>query len=148
MTLLMLDESMSGWRPKTSKLGGLPNYTYEPRKPVPLGTMLKNDVECTTGCLLFQDVLQMREHQVRKDYFGMDSYLRDNGKINVHTAEVLRQVVGANITPGGWMGGDSWFGSVSSAVEVKCRLNVNSTWIIKQNNQFFPLKALHAILTA
>ena len=25
---LMLDESMSGWRPKTSKLGGLPNYTY------------------------------------------------------------------------------------------------------------------------
>ncbi len=37
--LLMLDESMSGWRPKTSKLGGLPNYTFEPRKQIPLGTM-------------------------------------------------------------------------------------------------------------
>ena len=37
--LLVLDESMSGWRPKTSKLGGLPNYTLEPRKPVTLGTM-------------------------------------------------------------------------------------------------------------
>jgi len=34
--LLMLDESMSGWCPKTSKLGGLLNYTFEPRKPVPL----------------------------------------------------------------------------------------------------------------
>jgi hypothetical protein len=38
--LLMLDESMSGWRPKTSKLGGLPNITFEPRKPIPLGTQL------------------------------------------------------------------------------------------------------------
>ena len=34
---LILDESMSAWRPKTSKYGGLPNYTFEPRKPVPLG---------------------------------------------------------------------------------------------------------------
>jgi hypothetical protein len=37
--LMLVDESMSGWRPKTTNLGGLPNYTYEPRKPVPLGTM-------------------------------------------------------------------------------------------------------------
>ena len=41
-----LDESMSGWRPKTSKCGGLPNITHEPRMPVPLGTMLRNAVEC------------------------------------------------------------------------------------------------------
>ena len=39
---LMLDESMSGWRPKTSKRGGLPQTSYEPRKPVPLGTMIRN----------------------------------------------------------------------------------------------------------
>ncbi len=30
---LMLDESMSGWRPKTSKRGGLPHISHEPRKP-------------------------------------------------------------------------------------------------------------------
>eukprot|EP00797_Seminavis_robusta_P009610 Sro169_g074980.1 n/a (342) ;mRNA; r:10060-11085 len=40
VVLLMLDESMIGWRPKSTKTGGLPNLTYEPRKPVPLGTML------------------------------------------------------------------------------------------------------------
>ncbi len=37
--LLLIDEFMSGWRPMTTKLGGLPNYTFEPRKPIPLGTM-------------------------------------------------------------------------------------------------------------
>jgi len=51
--LLMLDESMSAWRPKTSKYGGLPNYTFEPRKPVPLGTMFKNAVECITGIFMY-----------------------------------------------------------------------------------------------
>jgi hypothetical protein len=27
--LLLLDESVSGWQPNTTKLGGLPNYTHE-----------------------------------------------------------------------------------------------------------------------
>ena len=64
--LLMLDEYMSGWRPKTSKLGGLPNYTFEPRKPVTLGTMFWNGVECTTGCIFFQDVVMNPEFQHNK----------------------------------------------------------------------------------
>ena len=59
--MLMMDESMSGWRPKTSKLGGLLNYTYEPRKPIPLGAMFRNAAECITGCLVFQDVVQLPE---------------------------------------------------------------------------------------
>ena len=37
--LMLIDESMSGWHPKMTKLGGLPNYTFEPHKPVPLKTM-------------------------------------------------------------------------------------------------------------
>ena len=64
--LMMLDESMSGWRPKTTKLGGLPNYTFEPRKPVPLGTMFRNGVECISGVLVVQDVVQLLEHQAWK----------------------------------------------------------------------------------
>ncbi len=51
--MLLLDESMYGWRPKTSKLGGLSNYTYEIRKPVPLGTIFRNSVECINGVLVF-----------------------------------------------------------------------------------------------
>jgi hypothetical protein len=93
----MLDESMIAWRPKTSKLGGLPNYTYEPRKPVPLGTMFKNGVERLTGCLVFQDVVLIIEQQQEKLYFNADSHLLDNIKISAHTAEVLRQVESANV---------------------------------------------------
>ena len=36
---LVLDETMIGFRPNTSKMGGLPNITHEPRMPVDLGTM-------------------------------------------------------------------------------------------------------------
>ncbi len=116
--LMLVDESMSGWRPKTTKLGGLPNYTFEPRKPVPLGTMFRNGVECITGVLVVQDVVQNPEKQSLKTYHGDVSALPDNSTIPAHTAEVLRLVGGANIPEGGWVGGDSWFGSVTTAIEV------------------------------
>jgi hypothetical protein len=135
--LLLIDESISGWRPKTKKLGGLPNYTFEPRKPVPLGTMFRNGVECITGLLVVQDVVQNSEQQSRKDYSFVRSNLPDKSIILAHIAEVLRLVEGADIPQGGWVGGDSWFGSVMSAVEVGLRFGVNSTWIIKQNQQWY-----------
>ncbi len=64
--LILIDESMSGWCPKTNKVGGLPNFTFEPRKPVPLGTMFCNGVECITGLLVIQDVVQNSEQQSRR----------------------------------------------------------------------------------
>jgi len=144
--LLLLDESMSGWRPKTTKLGGLPNYTFEPRKPVPLGTMFRNGVECISGVLVVQDIVQNPGQQSRKPYNGLPSAMLDNSEIMVHTAEVLRLVTNATIPEGGWVWGDSWFGSVMTAVEVMKQCGVHSTWIIKQNQQWFPMKALKAVM--
>jgi hypothetical protein len=63
-----------------------------------------------------------------------------------HTAEVLRQVKGANIVSGGWVGSVAWFGSVMTAVEVKKKMEVDSTWIIKGNHYFYPMAGLHAVL--
>jgi hypothetical protein len=146
--MVMLDESMSGWRPKTSKLGGLPNISFEPRKPVPLGTMFRNGADCMSGVLVFQDVVQAPESQSKKKYFNESSHLPGNPPITAHAAEVLRQVEGAQIPKGGWVGGDAWFGSVLSAVEVMVRFNVFSTWVIKGNTDFFPMHALHSVLTA
>lgn len=57
VVLLIMDESMSGWRSKTSKLVSLPNFTFEPKKHVPLGTMFRNAAEFKSGCLVFQDVV-------------------------------------------------------------------------------------------
>ena len=149
--LLMLDESMSGWRPKTSRLGGLPNITFEPRKPIPIGTMFKNGVECISGMIVFQDIVQAPDVQAKKKFFDDETHLpggRNPTKIGAHTAEVLRQVEGANVARGGWVGGDAWFGSVATAVEVKRRLGVHSTFIIKNNQYFFPMSTLFNVLKA
>jgi hypothetical protein len=148
VNLLMMDESMSGWRPKTSKLGGLPNYTYEPRKPVPLGTMFRNSVECISGCLIYQDVVQLPEVQHRKDFYELPSSLPGNQEIKSHTAEVLRQVEGSGLKQGGWVGGDAWFGSVMTCVEVWKRFGVYSTFIIKNNSNMFPMQQMFAVLKA
>ncbi len=68
---LLMDESMSAWRPKTSKTGGLPNFTFEPRKRKPLGTMLKNGVEATTGIMVTQDIAEGADAQREKNTMGM-----------------------------------------------------------------------------
>ncbi len=51
----LLDESLSAWRPRKDKTGGLPNISFILRKPEPLGTEF-NSMACSlTGiCLLFQ----------------------------------------------------------------------------------------------
>jgi hypothetical protein len=61
---------------------------------------------------------------------------------------VLHLVENAKILKGGWVGGDSWFGSTATAVEVMRRFGVHYTWIIKQNQQRFPMKPLYAVLKA
>ena len=60
----------------------------------------------------------------------------------------MRQVEGAGLSEGSWVGGDSWFGSVLTAVEVKLQHGVHSTWIIKQNSNLYPKAPLQAILKA
>ena len=154
--LLMLDELMSGWRPKTSKCGGLPNISFEPRKPVPLGTQLKNGVKCLSSMFVFQDIVQVAEVQQQKEFLFDDyeegipamSSMPSNPEMAAHVAEVLRQVKGAGVPDGRWCGGDAWFGSVMSCVELRMRLGVFSTFIVKSNHQMYPKAALHKVLTA
>ena len=71
-----------------------------------------------------------------------------HAKVSEHTAKVLHLVEGAQIPHGTWVGGDSWCGSMITAVEAMKRNGVCLTWIIKQDNADFPMKALHAVLNA
>jgi hypothetical protein len=98
--------------------------------------------------LVVQDVVQNPEMQARKFYHGERSFMPDKSDITAHTAEVLRLIENAKLPVGGWVGGDSWFGSTTAAVEVMQRFSVNSTWIIKQNQSWFPMKALYAVIKA
>jgi len=154
--LLMLDESQSGYRPKTSKAGGFPYILYEPRKPVPLGTMFRNGVECLKGIMVCQEVMMASEHQQQKKcWFDPDNNnvplacaMPNIPPISASAAEVLRQVEGAALVKGGWVSGDAHFGSVQSCVELKTWFDIFSAFIVKHNKRFFPMETLHAVLTA
>jgi hypothetical protein len=80
------------------------------------------------------------------EYYGDPSIMPTDAKIGTHTVEVLRQVEGANVVDDGSVGGDAWFRSVITSVEVKTRLNVDLNWIIKGNHAFYPMEVMHAIL--
>ena len=56
-----LGESMPRCRTKASKLGKIPNWTHDHRKPTLLGTILKNSVECESGIIACNDVVQNPE---------------------------------------------------------------------------------------
>ena len=141
---------MSGWQPKTSKRGGLPQISHEPRKPVPLGTMIRNAVECTTGIFVHHDLVDLSNVQWRKKYSlpPETSHLPKKEDIRYHCADVLRQCEESKVVKGGWVGRDSWFGSVESCLELKKRFNVYLTFIIKQNVNYFPKQVLHKVLLA
>ena len=99
-------KSMSRWRTKTSKLGGLPNCTCEPRKPVSLGTMIKNFTECESGIIVCNDAAQNLEIQHGKKHSKDKSKLPDGSKILVHAVELLMQAEGAGLEIDGWVGAD------------------------------------------
>jgi hypothetical protein len=67
-----------------------------------------------------QGAVQNPELQAQKAYHGDLSSLPDKSTTTVHTAEVLWLVNNVRITKGGWLGSDSWFGSVTMAVEAIC----------------------------
>ena len=144
----ILDESMSGWRPKTSKTGGLPNITFEPLKPKNLGTIIRNSAECVTGMIVNHDIVQGQAEQAKKKYVDAKSSLPKGERIQAHVAEVLRQAESSKVTKGGWIGGDAWFGSVNTCVELMKTKGIFSTFIIKQNLNYCPTQVLHSILLA
>ena len=103
LMFLMLDKSMSGYYPKISKLGGLPNYTHKTRKQVALGKMLKNSECWSAGMIVYNDVAQNPEQQSRKKHSKDKNSLPDESNILVRTAEVLRQVEGTELEKNSWI---------------------------------------------
>ena len=110
--------------------------------------MFRNACECITVCLVFQDVVQLPELQNRKQHHGSESKNPRMYDIGAHTAEVLRQVEGAGLQQGAWVGGDARFGSIPTVFECFCRFGVYSTFVVKNNVHLFPMAALHAVLKA
>ena len=130
---LALDETMSGFRPKTSPCGGYPNITYEPRKPCKISAMIRNAIECITGMFAFQYPAEDIVSQRLKDHMQEESnlHLPRDGNMPVHTAEVLCRTKGAGLVEGGWVCGDAWFGSIMTLIKPMIRQGVFSSKLLE-----------------
>ncbi len=51
----------------------------------------------------------------------------------MHVAEVLQQAETSQVMKDGWIGGDAWFGSVNSCVELMKLKGVHSTFIQEES---------------
>jgi hypothetical protein len=110
----ILDESMSAFRPRTSKYRGLPNISYIIRKPEPLGTEFKTSVCPTLNIMTYMEVCKGKEGMKNKPF---------HHTLGATTACAVRMAQGTcqstNDNKVEIVKGDSWFGSVKSVVKIK-----------------------------
>ena len=124
--LRVVDESMSGWKPRTSETGGLPFVSFVPRKPRSLGTEFKNVACPETGMLTYLELQRgknpMRELKYYKEFgttvacalrlFEGSSYGGQGNKERREAEKDKRKEQ---------MIGDSWFSSLRLAEEMGSR---------------------------
>ena len=122
----VLDESMSAWKPRTTKTGGLPVLTFVKRKPEPLGTEFKCVADAETGIMLFLEVQRGKEGMKGSKYFS------EHGATMSCTVRLLEgssysgqfekeRVTAKNVGRKEIIVGDSWFSSVQVAEEIALR---------------------------
>ena len=125
--ILVLDESMLPWKPRSTKTGGLPHLSYIPRKPNPFGTEFKVVAD---GAI---DVFCGIEIQEGKKSMRNLPYVRQFGAICACTLRLLELCkespvhyrVNSAEDEIDWLKlkrqlviGDSWFSSVQTCVKV------------------------------
>ena len=103
----ILDESMSAFVPKKTKLGGLPNISYIQRKPEPLGTEFK------VGSCSVIKMIKTLEIQEGKDRMKAKKYFTELGATAGCSMRLAESGCGEDSAGG--IKGDSWFGSVKVA---------------------------------
>ena len=140
----VLDESMSAYCPRTTRLGGLPNLSYVFRKPEPLGTEFKSSVCTVTKIMTHLEIQRGKYGMKDKEY---NSSLGATAGCTLRMAKALSQSkIDGNIEI---IMGDAWFGSVKAACHiVSCEEGSKKEAIfqIKTNSGGYPKKAMKEIL--
>jgi hypothetical protein len=131
----VFDESMSAYRPQTTKTGGLPHISFIMRKPEDLGTELK--VVADTESTLFIGLeIQEGKHPMRaKDYSNEKGA---TAGCCLHLAEMTAHC-GQQENDGlvDKFIGDSWFGSLVCCEELKER-GYEGVFVIKTGHSKTP----------
>jgi hypothetical protein len=100
----VLDESMSAFRPCTTKLGGLPNISYILRKPEPIGTEFKTSVNPKLTVMSHMELCEGKEGMLNKPFQVL---LGGTAACTVRLAQATSQSYVDNRTE--LIMGDSWF---------------------------------------
>ena len=116
----VLDESMSSFRPRTSKTGNLPHISYIMRKPRPLGTEDKNGGDAATNMLCGSG-----EIQKGKAYMQEKKYVNEFGATAACTLRLIDSIANSGQRPEDHRPNlflmDSWFASAKVASEISKR---------------------------
>ena len=108
--IVAADESMSAFRPQTTKTGDLPNISFIARKPENLGTEFKS------GACPVLDVMMFLETQRGKGGMTGHKYFKEYGATASCTLRIAEGMSHKHIDGLQEMVlGDSWFGSVRAA---------------------------------
>ena len=132
-----LDESMSAFKPQTTKTGNLPNISYIMRKPEPLGTELKTvaSVE-SNGPMIYAEIQEGKLGMRNKPFFN--SY----GATCACTLRLAKGTLdaGQKTDPStrNLFFDDSWFASLKTAVAVYEVVNAEFCGPIKTAHAKFP----------
>ena len=66
--IFVFDESMSAFRPRTTKNGNLPHLSWIMRKPEPLGTEFKSVSEAVTGVMMALEITRSKDDDTSEKY--------------------------------------------------------------------------------
>jgi hypothetical protein len=142
--LCVLDESMSVYRPCTSKYTGLPDISYIIRKPEPLGMEFKKSVFHTLNIMTYMEVCKEKESMKNKPCFHFT--LGATTVCTVHMTQGTCQCTFDNKVETEKT--DSWFGSVKSVVKIKtiCPQEKEAIFSVKTVHKLFPKQFLEETL--
>ena len=139
----VVDESISAFRPRTTKHGNLPHLSWVLRKPEPLGTEFKVVADSETGMLLHLELMRgkhkgMEDLKYAKQYKATCATVVRLQEATARTTNVDRKG-DTHAIPKETLMGDSWFTSVQAAIQVALR-GGNYIGVLKTAYNGYPKK--------
>lgn len=124
--LIVLDESMSNFQPRTTKTSLMPHLSFIFRKPKPLGTEYKTAADPETGLMTYLEIQKgakpMRSEPYFADGIGSTAACSVRGLVaSAHGGQAAKsRQVAKEKQKRHTLIADSWFGGVRMVEAIKC----------------------------
>jgi Transposase IS4 len=135
-TVKVLEESMSAFRPQTTKNGNLPHLSYIERKSENLGTEFKVVADSVLGCCLYLEI--QKGSKLMKESELVSPKLKVQAACTARLIKNTKKYSNNQQTSNEAYLGDSWFGSVDVTVYVKKNFGCNFVGVVKNSHSKYP----------